>query len=103
MRRPRERGDPYAAAPRFGTVANGFSSNKLRWLWVPAFAGTTTTWSSPVLLLVRLLAANRLQLGEHRVDVEIVALFLGGLELRFLAGGLGSRQQGGAAVGGIGG
>jgi hypothetical protein len=24
-----------------GTVANGFCSNKRRWLWVPAFAGTT--------------------------------------------------------------
>jgi hypothetical protein len=25
----------------FCTVANGFCSNKLQWLWVPAFAGTT--------------------------------------------------------------
>jgi hypothetical protein len=33
--------DPYAAASRFGTVANAFCSNARRWLWVPAFAGTT--------------------------------------------------------------
>jgi hypothetical protein len=41
LRRPRERGGPYAAASRFGKVADGFCSNRLRWLWVPAFAGTT--------------------------------------------------------------
>jgi hypothetical protein len=35
------RGDPYAAASRFGTVADGFCSNGPRWLWVPACAGTT--------------------------------------------------------------
>jgi hypothetical protein len=32
-------GNPYAAASRFGKVANGFCSNKRRWLWVPAFRG----------------------------------------------------------------
>src|SRR5947209_6889981 len=36
--RPREGGDPYAAARRYGTA---FNDKKLRWLWVPAFAGTT--------------------------------------------------------------
>jgi hypothetical protein len=41
MRRPCERRDSYAAASRFGTLANGFFSNRRRWLWVPAFAGTT--------------------------------------------------------------
>ena len=41
LRRPRERGDPYAAALRLGAVATGFCSNRLRWLWVPACAGTT--------------------------------------------------------------
>jgi hypothetical protein len=25
-------------------VAAGFANNKLRWLWVPAFAGTTQEW-----------------------------------------------------------
>src|ERR1700732_20556 len=59
--------------------------------------------NSVVLLLLRLLATDRLQLGEHGVDVEVVALLFGGLEFRLLAGGLGSRQQRGAAVGGVGG
>src|SRR6202022_3862858 len=58
--------------------------------------------SGPRLFLLRLLAADRLQLGEHGVDVEVVALLLGRLEFRLLAGGLGGRQQGGAAVGGVG-
>src|ERR1700679_542136 len=47
----------------------------------------------PVLFVVLLLAADGLQLGEYRVDVEIIALLLGRLEFRLLAGGLGSRQQ----------
>src|SRR5260370_38640656 len=54
------------------------------------------------LLLVRLLAADGLQLGEHGIDVEIVALFLARLEFRLLAGGLRGRQQVRAAVGGVG-
>jgi hypothetical protein len=41
IRRPRESGDPYAAASRFGTVANSFCSNSRQCLWVPACAGTT--------------------------------------------------------------
>src|SRR5580698_4163044 len=45
------------------------------------------------LFLVGLLAADGLELGEHGIDVEIVALFLRRLELRLLAGGLGGRQQ----------
>jgi hypothetical protein len=40
-RRPGERRDPYAAAARKGAVADTFFTNKRRWLWVPAFAGTT--------------------------------------------------------------
>src|SRR4029077_3708123 len=36
-----QRGIQHAAASRFGTMANAFCSNKRRWLWVPAFAGTT--------------------------------------------------------------
>jgi hypothetical protein len=35
-RRPRESGDPYAAASRFRAVADGFGFNRLWWLWVPA-------------------------------------------------------------------
>src|ERR1700679_2106235 len=39
--RPCERRDPYAAASHFSIVADDFCFNKQRWLWVPAFAGTT--------------------------------------------------------------
>src|SRR5882724_7638234 len=39
--RPCERRDPYAAAWRLAQWPTTFSSNRLRWLWVPAFAGTT--------------------------------------------------------------
>src|SRR5258705_9902326 len=41
MSSPRTRG-PIRRGLAFGTMANGFCSNKRRWLWVPAFAGTTT-------------------------------------------------------------
>src|SRR5258705_2089155 len=40
-RRPCESRARYAAASRFGTVADGFRYNRRWWLWVPAFAGTT--------------------------------------------------------------
>src|SRR6202048_1126154 len=40
--RPRESGDPYAAALRFSTVGRRLSNNEALWLWVPAFAGTTS-------------------------------------------------------------
>src|SRR5581483_5044935 len=52
------------------------------------------------LLLLRLLPADRLQLGEHGIDIEIVAALAGLLvrRLRLLLGGLGGRQQGGAAI-----
>ena len=33
--------DPYAAAVVSGTVVTGFGYHERRWLWVPAFAGTT--------------------------------------------------------------
>src|SRR3978361_1515782 len=57
--------------------------------------------SPRVLLLVGLLAADGLQLSEHRIDVEVVALLFARLEFRLLAGGLRGRQQGGAAIGGV--
>jgi hypothetical protein len=41
IRRPRESGDPYAAAYRSGMEADTFRNNKRPGLWVPAFAGTT--------------------------------------------------------------
>ena len=40
-RRPCERRDPYAAAFVRGTLGDGFRNARRRWLWVPAFAGTT--------------------------------------------------------------
>src|SRR6202790_1810850 len=40
-RRPRARGDPYAVSSRWGTVGETFCNYQSRWLWVPAFAGTT--------------------------------------------------------------
>src|ERR1700719_1561512 len=40
-RRPRARGDPYAVSSRCGTVGETFCNYQSRWLWVPAFAGTT--------------------------------------------------------------
>src|ERR1700730_3478413 len=40
--RPGERRDPYAVPPRFGTAADTFRSPAILWLWVPAFAGTTS-------------------------------------------------------------
>ena len=39
--RPCESRDPYAAAYRWDDVAAAFCSRLSRWLWVPAFAGTT--------------------------------------------------------------
>ena len=41
-RRPGERRDPYAAACGKGTRADVLRHHKHRWLWVPAFAGTTS-------------------------------------------------------------
>jgi hypothetical protein len=38
---PRKRGPIRRGFSAFDTVADGFRYNKLRWLWVPAFAGTT--------------------------------------------------------------
>src|SRR6266403_4883133 len=81
MRRPRESGDPYAAAPRFGTMANGFCSNKRWWLWVPAFAGTTKTRSphpEPGLAEQRLLGRG-LRAPVLRRGVDLAAELGGGV------------------------
>src|ERR1700722_15355135 len=70
---------------------------------VNAAAPKCVTAAAPVrrLFLLLLLAADGLQLREHRVDVEVLALFFGRLEFRLLAGGFGRRQQGCAAIGGV--
>src|SRR5882724_4276614 len=41
VRRPCESRDPYAVPSRCGTESETFHNNDRRWLWVPAFAGTT--------------------------------------------------------------
>jgi len=41
LRRPGESRDPYAVPFVFGTLVDTFRNHKRRWLWVPAFAGTT--------------------------------------------------------------
>jgi len=41
LRRPCERRDPYAVPYRFVHDGRDLPSQKRRWLWVPAFAGTT--------------------------------------------------------------
>src|SRR5664280_1322759 len=41
-RRPCERRDPYREVSRFRDVVDVLRNNQGRWLWVPAFAGTTT-------------------------------------------------------------
>src|SRR5260370_35251035 len=51
-RRPRERGDPYGADLRLGDVVEAFCSPDRRWLWVPAFAGTTRRSVDAVLTMV---------------------------------------------------
>ena len=40
-RGPRESGDSCAVCSHFGTVADTICHQRQRWLWVPAFAGTT--------------------------------------------------------------
>ena len=39
--RPCERRDPYRVIHRMSTAAETFRTTTPRWLWVPAFAGTT--------------------------------------------------------------
>src|SRR6478736_3954030 len=45
--RPGERRDPYRVISLGGTVADTFRNHARRWLWVPAFAGTTRGESVP--------------------------------------------------------
>ena len=41
LRRPGECRDPYVVPFVLGTLVDAFRNRKRRWLWVPAFAGTT--------------------------------------------------------------
>src|SRR3974390_1473385 len=50
------------------------------------------------LLLFGLLAADGLQLGEHGIDIEVVAVLFGNLDFGLLARGLRRRQERGTAV-----
>src|SRR5258708_1287315 len=43
--------DPYSVIALWGTKADAFQDNQRRWLWVPAFAGTTN--GERALLLLR--------------------------------------------------
>jgi len=51
FRRPCESRDPYTVPYRLSTKAETFCPNERRWLWVPAFAGTTkeSGWGFPSL------------------------------------------------------
>jgi hypothetical protein len=88
-RRSCESRNPYAAASQFGTLADGFCSNRRRWLWVPAFAGTTngalpvrhcerkrsnpySNEHAPVDCFVALLLANDDQ-PHHRIPAARIA------------------------------
>src|SRR6267142_7035262 len=58
FRRPCESRDPYAVPSRCGTESETFHNNERRWLWVPAFAGTTQE-DSIVKQQIRLRAPRR--------------------------------------------
>ena len=49
--RPCESRDPYAAAHQFGAAASAIFRHKHRWLWVPAFAGTTVGGAAAIPVL----------------------------------------------------
>src|SRR6266545_2284690 len=92
--RPREGGDPYAVSPRCGMACNKSIG---RWLWVPAFAGTTGERHCPCPLrfsLELLLRADGFlqHLLDHRTDVadahEDPLDLLGRDQLRVIAGDL---------------
>src|SRR6202047_3253410 len=67
-RRPGERRDPYAASSHFRNGCSpAFAPLDQRWLWVPAFAGTTK-WKAAALEHQRLRLLHlrqRLHLAEH--------------------------------------
>jgi hypothetical protein len=65
--------DPYAAAPRFGTMADTFRNHKSRWLWAPAFAGAT--WCDE---LLRIRISNSSRQSQTRLR-DLAASFARGL------------------------
>jgi tripartite-type tricarboxylate transporter receptor subunit TctC len=52
-RRPREGGDPYAVSLHCGETG---TTSKARWLWVPAFAGTTIERFAAVVICVAIIS-----------------------------------------------
>src|SRR5437879_6095298 len=67
-RRPCERRDPYAVPFGSGTGVEIFCNNAGRWLWVPAFAGTTIDTS---------LVCSRTALRQIVVGVKRLRIVLG--------------------------
>src|SRR6185369_17251135 len=65
-RRPGERRDPYAVPARLGTRRETFRNKHGRWLWVPAFAGTTAD-----------ICRSRATLRQIIVGVERLRVVLG--------------------------
>ena len=61
-RRPCESRDPYAVPYRFSRGGRGLLSNERRWLWVPAFAGTT--WEDSIVKQQTRLRAPRREAPE---------------------------------------
>src|SRR5882672_12794709 len=61
-RRPCESRDPYAVPSRCGTESETFHNNERRWLWVPAFAGTT--WEDSIVKQQTRLRAPRRDQGR---------------------------------------
>jgi hypothetical protein len=88
LRKGAKRGsNPFYLVPTNGLLRGACHRARIR-----ATGWLAMTIAGLFLVLVRLLAADGFQLGEHRIDVEIVAALFRGLQLRLLAGGLRGRQ-----------
>jgi hypothetical protein len=59
--------DPYRVIYRSGDVADGFANNDGRWLWVPAFAGTTkrTSLFHALKYAIWVVVASSRPFGDH--------------------------------------
>src|ERR1700726_3064411 len=60
--------ETHAAASRLSTVADALCYNRLRWLWVPACAGTTCGEDAPLQPQLLLALAERAQ--PQRVEFD---------------------------------